>query len=147
MCSKACSKCRLYDANKSLFSFAIRNLLIKNQGVGVDDGTRTHDNRNHNPGLYQLSYVHQISIFGAFRLAPSDGAPGRTRTCNPRLSVPPLLSQPPPFRGVRGLDYLFTVSGAARIVSTDPRCRAAHSKRMCLARVAGFHGIAIGATR
>jgi hypothetical protein len=25
---------------------------------GVDDGTRTHDDRNHNPGLYQLSYVH-----------------------------------------------------------------------------------------
>jgi hypothetical protein len=25
----------------------------------VDDGTRTHDGRNHNPGLYQLSYVHQ----------------------------------------------------------------------------------------
>src|SRR5690606_8445641 len=25
-----------------------------------------------------------------------DGAPGRTRTCNPRLSLPPLLSQPPP---------------------------------------------------
>jgi hypothetical protein len=25
---------------------------------GVDDGTRTHDGRNHNPGLYQLSYVH-----------------------------------------------------------------------------------------
>ena len=25
---------------------------------GVDDGTRTHDNRNHNPGLYQLSYIH-----------------------------------------------------------------------------------------
>jgi hypothetical protein len=24
----------------------------------VDDGTRTHDGRNHNPGLYQLSYVH-----------------------------------------------------------------------------------------
>ena len=22
------------------------------------DGTRTHDNRNHNPGLYQLSYSH-----------------------------------------------------------------------------------------
>ena len=27
-------------------------------GNGVDDGTRTRDNRNHNPGLYQLSYVH-----------------------------------------------------------------------------------------
>ena len=25
---------------------------------GVDDGARTHDNRNHNPGLYQLSYNH-----------------------------------------------------------------------------------------
>jgi hypothetical protein len=27
-------------------------------GNGVDDGTRTHDDRDHNPGLYQLSYVH-----------------------------------------------------------------------------------------
>ena len=25
---------------------------------GVADGTRTRDNRNHNPGLYQLSYSH-----------------------------------------------------------------------------------------
>ncbi|KTC95742.1 hypothetical protein Lery_2037 [Legionella erythra] len=25
---------------------------------GVNDGTRTHDNRDHNPGLYQLSYAH-----------------------------------------------------------------------------------------
>ena len=25
---------------------------------GVADGTRTHDNRDHNPGLYQLSYSH-----------------------------------------------------------------------------------------
>ena len=25
---------------------------------GVDDGTRTHDDRVHNPGLYQLSYAH-----------------------------------------------------------------------------------------
>ena len=23
------------------------------------DGARTHDNRNHNPGLYQLSYSHR----------------------------------------------------------------------------------------
>ena len=27
--------------------------------LGVADGTRTHDNRNHNPGLYQLSYSHR----------------------------------------------------------------------------------------
>ena len=26
--------------------------------IGVDDGTRTHDDRDHNPGLYQLSYAH-----------------------------------------------------------------------------------------
>lgn len=26
--------------------------------LGVADGTRTHDDRNHNPGLYQLSYSH-----------------------------------------------------------------------------------------
>jgi hypothetical protein len=32
--------------------------LWKNKG-GVDDGIRTHDGRNHNPGLYQLSYVHR----------------------------------------------------------------------------------------
>jgi hypothetical protein len=27
----------------------------------VDDGTRTRDNRNHNPGLYQLSYDHHLN--------------------------------------------------------------------------------------
>ena len=46
---------------------------------GVDDGTRTHDGRNHNPGLYQLSYVHHCP-----------GAPGRIRTCDPRLRRPML---------------------------------------------------------
>jgi PI31 proteasome regulator N-terminal len=30
----------------------------KTKEVGVADGTRTHDNWNHNPGLYQLSYSH-----------------------------------------------------------------------------------------
>ena len=29
---------------------------------GVADGTRTHDNRNHNPGLYQLSYSHRWTM-------------------------------------------------------------------------------------
>ena len=27
-------------------------------GNGVTDGARTHDNRSHSPGLYQLSYDH-----------------------------------------------------------------------------------------
>ena len=40
----------------------------------MGDGTRTHDNRNHNPGLYQLSYTHQkLRILGL---------PGRDRTCD-----------------------------------------------------------------
>ena len=39
---------------------------------GVADGARTHDNRNHNPGLYQLSYSHHKTF----------GAPDRNRTCN-----------------------------------------------------------------
>jgi hypothetical protein len=30
--------------------------------IGVADGTRTHDDRNHNPGLYQLSYSHHWDI-------------------------------------------------------------------------------------
>jgi hypothetical protein len=52
--------------------------------VGVDDGTRTRDSRNHNPGLYQLSYVHR-------RTHEHDlGAPGRNRTCDPRLRRPVL---------------------------------------------------------
>ena len=33
--------------------------LLKKE-TGVTDGTRTHDGRNHNPGLYQLSYDHHI---------------------------------------------------------------------------------------
>src|ERR1700754_130990 len=30
---------------------------------GVADGTRTHDDRNHNPGLYQLSYSHHWNCY------------------------------------------------------------------------------------
>jgi hypothetical protein len=29
---------------------------------GVGDGARTRDNRNHNPGLYQLSYAHHKKL-------------------------------------------------------------------------------------
>ncbi len=35
-----------------------RKCLISFEFFGVADGARTHDNRNHNPGLYQLSYSH-----------------------------------------------------------------------------------------
>ena len=60
---------------------------------GVDDGTRTHDDRDHNPGLYQLSYAHHwVNLI--VRQHASNGAPGRTRTCNRRLSLPLPLSRP-----------------------------------------------------
>ena len=40
------------------------------------DGARTHDNRNHNPGLYQLSYSHRRGwqyTRGLRRYRPSSG--------------------------------------------------------------------------
>jgi hypothetical protein len=44
----------------------------------VADGARTHDNWNHNPGLYQLSYSHHRDL-------KKTGLPDRNRTCNPQL--------------------------------------------------------------
>lgn len=37
---------------------AVRKNNLLPEFFGVADGARTHDNRNHNPGLYQLSYSH-----------------------------------------------------------------------------------------
>ena len=34
------------------------HISVRLINTGVADGARTHDNRNHNPGLYQLSYSH-----------------------------------------------------------------------------------------
>ena len=33
-------------------------LRLSLKEIGVNDGIRTRDNWNHNPGLYQLSYIH-----------------------------------------------------------------------------------------
>ena len=48
------------------------------------DGTRTHDNRNHNPGLYQLSYSHHRNRSQACA-GHRFGLPDGTRTHNPQL--------------------------------------------------------------
>jgi hypothetical protein len=42
--------------------FARAGLQYAFEEVGVADGIRTHDNRNHNPGLYQLSYSHRCLV-------------------------------------------------------------------------------------
>ena len=53
--------------------------------VGVADGARTHDNRNHNPGLYQLS----LDLVGLSRyfvpVCPTQKDIKRTRICPPKL--------------------------------------------------------------
>ena len=43
----------------------VRSFRLKKNGVA--DGIRTHDNRNHNPGLYQLSYRHHRMSAGQWR--------------------------------------------------------------------------------
>ncbi|CAG4883824.1 protein of unknown function [Georgfuchsia toluolica] len=49
------------------------------------DGTRTHDNRNHNPGLYQLSYGHRrLKLVRPAGLEPT--TPGLEGRCSIRLS-------------------------------------------------------------
>ena len=35
--------------------------------VGVNDGIRTRDNWNHNPGLYQLSYIHHYTLGSTYQ--------------------------------------------------------------------------------
>ena len=49
----------------------------------MDDGTRTHDNRDHNPGLYQLSYAHH---------RPTHRNRGTRKTRAERSRAPPGVS-------------------------------------------------------
>ena len=44
---------------KARYRFRSRLSMCRKALLGVADGARTHDNRNHNPGLYQLSYSHR----------------------------------------------------------------------------------------
>ena len=65
------------------------------------DGTRTRDNRNHNPGLYQLSYSHHKIIFRARILVRPAGleptTPGLEGRCSIRLSYGHILAGKPGF--------------------------------------------------
>lgn len=63
---------------------------------GVTDGARTHDNRNHNPGLYQLSYSHRRGN-GNYRAPACSGRPqGRGVCCSAQslLPMPSSMSRP-----------------------------------------------------
>jgi hypothetical protein len=54
---------------------------------GVDDGARTHDHRNHNPGLYQLSYAHHKNCFSNRKLARPAGLEPATLGLEGRCSI------------------------------------------------------------
>ena len=51
---------------------------------GVADGARTHDNWNHNPGLYQLSYSHHYLLARPTGIEPV--TPDLEGRCSIRLS-------------------------------------------------------------
>src|SRR5260370_4863912 len=64
------------------------------RGTGVDDGTRTRDGRNHNPGLYQLSYVHHRRTPAVARPAGIEPATaGLEGRCSIRLSYVRFITQ------------------------------------------------------
>ena len=48
--------CHKYSRHKKSADHSIGAFSMT---VGVADGTRTHDDQNHNLGLYQLSYSHR----------------------------------------------------------------------------------------
>ena len=55
---------------------------LRHTPSGVDEGARTLDNRNHNPGLYQLSYNHHNNFLDSTTSNDLNGAPDRDRTCD-----------------------------------------------------------------
>src|SRR5471032_2642915 len=71
------------------------NPLIFLQFCGVADGARTHDNRNHNPGLYQLSYSHHCLTSYYLSSSPGTGLLNReTRLYEQRFALPtPLFEE------------------------------------------------------
>ena len=50
------------------------SLRFSGMADGVADGTRTHDDQNHNLGLYQLSYSHRRTA----NYSPGNTPAGRT---------------------------------------------------------------------
>ena len=62
----------------------------------MDDGTRTRDGRNHNPGLYQLSYVHHRRTPDLRMARPAGIEPataGLEGRCSIRLSYGRFVNQ------------------------------------------------------
>jgi hypothetical protein len=58
-CVPPCGSLLLGLKRQGLDSWGDQGLVRANRFGGVADGTRTHDDQNHNLGLYQLSYSHR----------------------------------------------------------------------------------------
>ena len=57
------------------------------------DGARTHDNWNHNPGLYQLSYSHHRDLNLACPTGIEPVTPSLEGWCSIRLSYGQIVGQ------------------------------------------------------
>ena len=72
-------------------NFTTSAICAKTQIIcnGVGDGARTHDHRNHNPGLYQLSYAHHCNrvIFQTWTMARPAGFEPATYGLEGRCSI------------------------------------------------------------
>jgi hypothetical protein len=117
--------------------------------VGVDDGTRTRDNWNHNPGLYQLSYVHHClndrrasaNLARPARLELT--TPGLEGRCSIRLSYGRLSrriscsqSLTPLLVGVRGFEPPTSWSQTRRATGLRYTPKTRHSTRgACLGQL------------
>ena len=107
--------------------------------IGVDDGIRTHDNRDHNPGLYQLSYVHRTSLIS--RLACPAGLEPATLGLEGRCSIRLSYGHDPkaPLAGPAARGRESYVSGSS---SVNFRCSAVpgyHRAEALAPRPAGCH--------
>ena len=90
----------------------------------MDDGTRTHDDWNHNPGLYQLSYTHHCS---------DNILHGAAASC---LAALPTGGQPHTLPGFR--------YAASRQQCTTFFLVPRHSSLLYMARPAGFEPATLG---
>ena len=107
------ARVRVLPLNRALHS----NHAGKNKENGVAKGTRTLDDRNHNPGLYQLSYSHHRTCF---KLLHYNGAPEGITRLTPRPAGPSPLSLrrsvdfqstvEPPIYFVRGSNPIYYIS-------------------------------------
>ena len=143
----------------------------------MDDGARTHDDRNHNPGLYQLSYVHHCPN-RHFDVAPSgdpstgsvrdgaqsiyelsantrssrnashiNGARGRTRTSDSRLRRPMLYPAELRARRVRPIATARGPKGADPLSQGEGVC--GRAARLALPWTSGrrWYGCSYGKSR